>query len=169
MNYLKIQYINSDLRIKQSIHIMLLRAIEVMESDEYRDTKHIFILLGLVTPQKNLTNEFLTQLKQNDNILVIVTTSESLSTDFDNSVIEFHGMTETEAVTYLNVDDSVHEQAKELAKRLGYLPDGLAFARTHIHATGISIESYLDRLLENRTSIGDSASKKACQMLISHA
>ncbi|XP_071144912.1 uncharacterized protein [Mytilus edulis] len=169
MNYLKIQYINSDLRIKQSINIMLLRAIEVMESDEYRDTKHIFILLGLVTPQKNLMNEFLTQLKQNDNILVIVTTSESLSPEFDNLVIEFHGMTETEAVTYLNVDDSVHEQAKELAKRLGYLPDGLAFARTHIHATGISIESYLERLLENRTSIGDSASKKACQMLISHA
>ncbi|XP_052081993.1 uncharacterized protein LOC127719770 [Mytilus californianus] len=169
MNYLKIQYINSDLRIKQSIHIMLLRAIEVLESDDYQDTKHIFILLGLISPQKNLMNEFLRQLKQNDNIFVIVTTSESLSPDFDNMVIELHGMTEMEAVKYLNVDDSLDEKAKELAKRLGYLPDGLAFARTHIHTTGISIDSYFERLRENRTSISDSASKKACQMLISQA
>ncbi|VDI62319.1 Hypothetical predicted protein [Mytilus galloprovincialis] len=118
--------------------------------------------------QKNLMNEFLRQLNQNDNICVIVTTSESLSPEFEKLVIEFQGMTETEAVKYLNVDILLNEKAKELAKRLGYLPDGLAFARTHIQTTDISVDSYLGKL-ENITSSGDSASKKACQMLILQA
>ncbi|XP_071144919.1 uncharacterized protein [Mytilus edulis] len=77
-------------------------------------------------------------------------------------------MTETEAVKYLNVDILLNEKAKELAKRLGYLPDGLAFARTHIQTTDISVDSYLGKL-ETITSSGDSASTKACQMLILQA
>ncbi|VDI80928.1 Hypothetical predicted protein [Mytilus galloprovincialis] len=165
MNFLKIQCINSELQIKDTINIMLLRAVAVLENDNYKDTRHLFILLGFISPQKILIKTFLETLNQYDNISIIVATSESLSNDFDNIVLELHGMTEDEAVNYLEVDDSVQEKAKELAKKLSYLPDGLAFAKTYIHTTKISIGSYLERL-ESRD---DSASKSACKMLIVQA
>ncbi|XP_052081994.1 uncharacterized protein LOC127719771 isoform X1 [Mytilus californianus] len=168
MNYLKIQYINSELQIKDTINIMLLRAVAVLESDNYKDTKHLFILLGFISPQKILIKTFLEKLNQYENISIIVATSESISNDFDNIVLELHGMTENEAVKYLDVDDSLDEKAKELAKRLSYLPDGLAFAKTYIDTTRISIDSYLESL-ENKTNIDDSESKKACNMLILQA
>ncbi|CAG2205188.1 unnamed protein product [Mytilus edulis] len=116
MNFLKIQCINSELQIKDTINIMLLRAVAVLENDNYKDTRHLFILLGFISPQKILIKTFLETLNQYDNISIIVATSESLSNDFDNIVLELHGMTEDEAVNYLEVDDSVQEKAKELAK-----------------------------------------------------
>ncbi|CAC5385547.1 unnamed protein product [Mytilus coruscus] len=166
MNFLKIQCINSENHMKESIKIMLSRAIEVLESENYKDTKHLFILLGFVLPRNDLIEMFLRQLSEYGNISIIVTTSQSLSNDFDKFVIVLQGMTEKEAVGFLNVDDSSMEKA-ELAKRLSYSPDGLVFARTYLHTTKISINTYIERL-ENITST-DSASKKACEMLISEA
>ncbi|XP_052081992.1 uncharacterized protein LOC127719769 [Mytilus californianus] len=165
MNYLKIQDISADLRIQETINNMLLRAVAVLESNNFKNTKHLFILLGFISPQKNFIHKFLKKLNDFENISVIVTTSEPLFNDFDNIVVNLYGMTENEAIRYLNVDDTLDEKAKELAKRLSYLPGGLAFAKTYIHTTGISIDSYLERL-EKITTIEEYASIKACEMVI---
>ncbi|CAC5406086.1 unnamed protein product [Mytilus coruscus] len=167
MNFLDIQCINSENHMDESIELMLSRAIQVLESEHYKNIEHLFILLGSVSPQNNLIEMFLRQLSVYENISIIVTTSKSLSNDFDKFVIGLQGMTENEAVRFLNVDDSSAEKAKELAKRLSYLPDGLIFAKTYIHTTKISINTYIERL-ENITST-DSASKKACELLICKA
>ncbi|CAG2184746.1 unnamed protein product [Mytilus edulis] len=123
--------------------------------------------LVFVSPRNDLIEIILRQLSEYENVSIIVTTSQSLSNDFDKFVIGLQGMTETEAVRFLNADDSSMEKAKELARRLSYLPDGLVFARTYLHTTKISINTYIERL-ENITST-DSASKKACEMIICEA
>ncbi|VDI56722.1 Hypothetical predicted protein [Mytilus galloprovincialis] len=170
MNYFKIHCISSENRIEESIEMMIMSTVATLESECYKDSKHLFILLGIIctTLPKEIINTILKHLKPHENILVILTVNESLSEDFENNVIEMHGMTEEEAIAFLDVPDSM--AAKNVAKILSFSPAGLVYARTYMHQTKISIEHYLKRF-ENITSIEDqeNSTTKACQLLIDRA
>ncbi|CAG2204898.1 unnamed protein product [Mytilus edulis] len=154
MNYFKIHCISSENRIEESIEMMIMSTVATLESECYKDSKHLFILLGIIctTLPKEIINTILKHLKPHENILVILTVNESLSEDFENNVIEMHGMTEEEAIAFLDV------------------PDSMAAKITYMHQTKISIEHYLKRF-ENITSIEDheNSTTKACQLLIDRA
>ncbi|XP_052081997.1 uncharacterized protein LOC127719777 [Mytilus californianus] len=169
MNFLKIQCVNSKNRIKESIEVMLSRALDVLANDKYKESKHLFILLGFTCSSlpKETIQSLLQGIKAHTNIFVLATVSESLTSDFDNDVIEMHGMLEEEAIDFLNVPNITSiEQAKVLAKKLSYLPTGLLFARTYMQTTQISIESYLSNLETITNITTDDSSTKACQLLI---
>ncbi|CAC5385546.1 unnamed protein product [Mytilus coruscus] len=172
MNFFKIQCVNSKNRIKESIEVMLSRAVGALANEKYKESKHLFILLGFTCTSlpKETIQTLLQGMKAHTNIFVLATVSESLSSDFDNDVIEMHGMLEKEAIDFLNVPNITSiEQAKVLARKLSYLPTGLLFARTYMQTTQISIESYLKNLETITNTSSDDSSTKACQLLIEQA
>ena len=132
MNYLKQQCVNSENHFETCIQMMLTRATSVLSGDNYKYTNHLFILLGFISPKCQLMDMIIRHFKSYENISVIVTSNQSLSSEFDHFVIDVKGMTEKEAVDFLNVKEAHLDAAKELAKKLSYLPDGLIFARTYL-------------------------------------
>ncbi|XP_071144916.1 uncharacterized protein [Mytilus edulis] len=172
MNFLKIQCVNSKNRITESIEVMLSRALDALANDKYKESKHLFILLGFTSTSlpKETIQTLLQGMKAHTNIFVIATVSESLSSDFNPNVIEMRGMLEKEAIDFLHVPNTTsREKAKVLAKKLSYLPTGLLFARTFMQTTQISIELYLKNLETITNGTTDDSSTKACQLLIQRA